>query len=236
MADAENDLNRLTEEQVDSFRRDGFVVVRRMIDLDQVKELLRDYERAVRGEIHVPKFGEIPEGVQVIQLASPSRHIPVWQEHAYFRNARAISRQLLGDDLDYFYDQIIFKPPRTPGETHWHQDAAYWTEGPANERAVTCWLSLGESFLENGGMQFVPGSHLGPVREHHPLMEDATIHNELATERVSDEVKVFASRLEPGDATFHHCRTLHYTGNNRSDVPRHGLVTHFAPKVNTETP
>jgi ectoine hydroxylase-related dioxygenase (phytanoyl-CoA dioxygenase family) len=223
-------LKPLTAQQIEEFHRNGFVIVPQLITPEEVQELLHDYERAVRGEIEVPNFGGANPESKVVQLAHPSRFIPGWQDHPYFQNARSAARQLLGDDEDYFYDQIIFKPPHTPGETHWHQDAGYWTAGPANTRALTCWLALGPAFPENGGMQFVSGSHLGPVREHHLLGEDATIANELATEP-EDTENVYRCHLEPGDASFHHCRTLHYTGSNHSDVPRHGLVTHFSPPV-----
>jgi ectoine hydroxylase-related dioxygenase (phytanoyl-CoA dioxygenase family) len=217
----------LTEQQREEFRRDGYTVVRGLITPAEVGELLRDYDRAVRGEFPLPRFEGVKPGTGVVQLAHPSQHLPGWRGHAYFRNALAAARELLGEDQGYFYDQIIFKPPHTPGETHWHQDAGYWSDGPANVRALTCWLSLGRAFPENGGMQFIPGSHLGPVLEHHALAGDATLANELATSPTGGEP--VACRLKPGDATFHHCRTLHYTGSNRSDVPRHGLVTHFKP-------
>jgi ectoine hydroxylase-related dioxygenase (phytanoyl-CoA dioxygenase family) len=77
-------------------------------------------------------------------------------------------------------------------------------------------------------MQFIPGSHLGSVQDHHSIAEKSDIANALATHAdVSQAVAIF---LEPGDASFHHCRTLHYTGSNQSDVPRHGLITHFIPQ------
>ena len=47
----------LSASQVSAFRRDGFVVVRGLIAW-QVSELLADYDRALRGEIEVPEFGD----------------------------------------------------------------------------------------------------------------------------------------------------------------------------------
>lgn len=221
-------MKHLTQQQTEDFWRDGLVVVKQLITPEQVQELLRDYERAVHGEIEVPTFSGTKPGTKVVQLANPSRYIAGWQQHAYFQNALDIARQLLGDDVEYFYDQIIFKPPHTPGETDWHQDASYWKEGPANERAVTCWLALGRAFRDNGGLQFIPGSHRGPVQEHHSIAEKSDIANALATQ--ADVSQAVACILEPGDASFHHCRTLHYAGDNHSDIPRHGLITHFRPQ------
>jgi len=220
---------QLIPSQIEEFHRNGFLVVRNLITSEEIEELLASYEKAVSGEIEVPTFGgDKPQG-GVVQLAHPSRHIPGWREHAYFKSALSISRQLLGEDLAYNYDQIIYKPAQTRGETHWHQDAAYWKGSEAEERGVTCWLSLGESFRENGGMQFVEGSHLSPLQEHFSIAAESQIANALATH--VDASQAVACTLRPGDASFHHCRTLHYTGHNESDVPRHGLITHFAPEA-----
>jgi len=218
-------MSPLTQDQVDAFHRDGFLVVRQLITPAQVEELRADYDSAVRGEIPVPEFEGTKQRGKVVQLSNPSRHIVGWQEHTYFQNARAVARQLLGDDLDYWYDQIIFKPPHAASPTDWHKDAGYWGERGA--RAVTCWLALSPAFLENGCMQFIPGSHLGAVQPHFDVSDRSEINNALAT--TADASQAVACPLAPGDASFHHCRTLHYTGGNQSDTPRHGLITHFFP-------
>ena len=44
----------LTQEQVDTFHRDGFVVVRQLIPSEMVAELAEDYDRATRDEFDVP--------------------------------------------------------------------------------------------------------------------------------------------------------------------------------------
>ena len=44
----------LTQEQVDTFHRDGFVVVRQLIPSEMVAELPEDYDRATRDEFDVP--------------------------------------------------------------------------------------------------------------------------------------------------------------------------------------
>lgn len=44
---------------------------------------------------------------------------------------------------------------------------------------------------------------------------------------LSKAVKV---TMSPGDVSFHHSRTLHYTSANEADTPRCGLVTHLKPQ------
>ena len=54
----------------------------------------------------------------------------------------AVGKQLLGDDIEYKYDQLIYKPPGNSVELLWHQDAGYGWPGKANHRSATCWLAL----------------------------------------------------------------------------------------------
>ena len=65
------------------------MVVKGLIDAGQVSELLADYDRALRGEIEVPAFGDRRVKGSMVQLANPSQHLPHWREHAYFRRALA---------------------------------------------------------------------------------------------------------------------------------------------------
>jgi ectoine hydroxylase-related dioxygenase (phytanoyl-CoA dioxygenase family) len=215
----------LSASQIEAFGRDGFVVVKGLIDAGQVRELLADYDRVLRGEIEVPAFGDRRVEGSMVQLANPSQHMAHWRDHAYFRRALAAARLLIGPDAAYQYDQLIMKPAHYPAETDWHQDAGYWQDRNGSDRAVTCWLALTPAWEENGGMQFIPGSHRGPIQEHFSIAERSEINGALAT--TTDNRKAVAVTLEPGDATFHHCRTLHYAGGNATGTPRYGVITHF---------
>ena len=215
----------LSASQVAAYQRDGFVIVKGLIDAGQVDELLADYQRVVRGEIEVPAFGDRRVKGAMVQLAHPSRHIPHWRTHAYFRFALDVARQLMGPATEYQYDQLIMKPPHYPAQTDWHQDAGYWQDRNGSDRAVTCWLALTPAWEENGGMQFIPGSHRGPIQEHVSIEQRSEINGALAT--TVDARSAVAVTLQPGDATFHHCRTLHYAGGNATATARYGVITHF---------
>ena len=216
---------RLSASHLAAYQRDGFVIVKGLIDARQVEELLADYQRVVRGEIEVPAFGDRRVKGSMVQLANPSRHLPHWRTHAYFRHALDVAEQLMGPATEYQYDQLIMKPAHYPAQTDWHQDAGYWQDRNGSDRAVTCWLALTPAWEENGGMQFIPGSHRGPIQEHVSIEQRSEINGALAT--TVDARSAVAVTLQPGDATFHHCRTLHYAGGNATATARYGVITHF---------
>jgi len=140
-------------------------------------------------------------------------------------NARAIAKQLLGEGTQDMGDHAIFKPARHGAATPWHQDEAYW--GPNLEyNTLSVWMPLQEATLENGCMQFIPGSHLLEVLPHHCINNDPRIHG-LEVDHVVDLANPTVCPLPPGGATFHLSRTLHYTAPNRSDTPRRAYIMGF---------
>ena len=76
--------------------------------------------------------------------------------------------------------------------------------------------------------EVAPDSALVTRLDTAPAAIGERLEQGLAT--FADADKAIAIPLAPGDATFHHCRTLHYAGGNLSDVPRYGLITHFFPQ------
>ncbi len=210
----------LEQEQIGEFKQQGFVVLRGLIPEEMVDELRAGYD--------VPGWKIAPD--RILQLGNPHKNIPRWRGHPYMRRIVAAARQLLGDDIEYRYDQLIFKPPHNTVELLWHQDAGYGWRGKANYRSGTCWLALSEVTTDMGGMQFVPGSHLEGIAEH----VDARHRNPInaALEVMVDENRAVQVEYGPGDATIHHGRTLHYTSGNSTGRPRRGLSTHLWPEPN----
>ncbi len=219
----------LSQTQIDAFHCDGFVLVRGLISASMAAQMSEDYDRAIGGGYSIPAWRESLGPDKILQLPNPSQNIPGWRDHVYLQRIIEVGKELLGDDLDYRYDQLIYKPPYNEVELLWHQDAGYHWPGAANYRSTTCWLALSRVTTAMGALQFIPGSHKQGIAEHH----DATYKNPIggALEVMVDASQAVAVEYEPGDATFHHSRTLHYTSGNQTASPRRGLSTHLWPPV-----
>ena len=226
-----NDVE-LAEEEKTRFHEDGFVVLREFIPADVLAELRAGYDAATRGDYDVDGWNQKIARGDILQLGMPNAHIPGWQGHPYLDRIVAVGKQLLGDDIEYKYDQLIYKPPGNSVELLWHQDAGYGWPGKANYRSATSWLALSAATEEMGSLHFLPGSHKEGIAEH----VDATYKNPVggALEVTVDESKSVVVEYGPGDASFHHGRTLHYSRGNSTDRPRRGLSTHLWPDPNEE--
>lgn len=222
--------SKLDQYQIDTFHQNGFIVVRNLIPVPMLEVLCTGYDNAINGQYPVDGWKHHLGQDRILQLGMPHTHIPLWNNHPYLALLVAVGKQLLGEDIEYKYDQLIYKPPHNPVELLWHQDAGYGWPGKANYRSLTCWLAFSSVTKAMGALQFIPGSHLTGIAKH----VDATHRNPIsgALEVTVDLAKAITVEYSPGDATFHHGRTLHYSSGNSTAQPRRGLSTHMWPDPN----
>ena len=157
------------------------------------------------------------------QILNPERYVPAFANTLLRANAVSVGRQLLGLQAEGGSAHCIFKPARVGAETPWHQDEAYWN--PALDyQSMSIWVPLQPATLDNGCMWFVPRSHHLEVLPHHHLNHDPRIHGLMLDDHQKYTANAVACPLPPGGATVHPGRTLHYTGPNRSDIPRRAYI------------
>ncbi len=219
-----------------AFERDGWVVLRGLLAPDELDALTRIAMRFLRREIPVAgrdfcdmtaDYERPLEQFSIVNVMLPRRYHPPLAGNVYERRAADVATQLCGPDMELDYDQFVAKPPgRADAVFHWHQDLAYWPVTP-DTRTASFWLALDVTDLDNGCVQFVPGSHAEPrLRPHAPLLGDRQrSHTLVATLR--DDDRPVPARLQPGDVSVHHERTLHGSGGNTSARWRRGYVVAF---------
>lgn len=130
---------------------------------------------------------------------------------------------LLGDDIDVFQSQFIFKNAGAWGQP-WHQDSYYF---PFDcQPQVGVWLAISEATLENGCLSVLPGSHRGPIHAHHPDLRPGANQGYL---EVLDQDFGAATPMvmEPGDLLVFHSYLLHRSVDNRSAGRRSAMVYHY---------
>lgn len=215
----------VTREERDRFHQDGYVHLPGVLSSEEVDEIAAVYDRFLRREIAVPgkDFNDMttgehatdPSGYAIVNVMLPRRYHPDWQNNIFEQRARSIAEQLCGEGMAIDFDQLLAKSPGKPEAIfHWHQDQAYWIETD-DRRTATCWLAVDDSTIENGCMQFLPGSHLEPLRPHRPLHEDRSRSHTLLTDlRDGDVMKPVPIRR--GDITVHNEGVLHGSGGNTS--------------------
>ncbi|MEY2400337.1 MAG: phytanoyl-CoA hydroxylase [Ilumatobacteraceae bacterium] len=233
----QGDSYLVSDSEKEAFRADGYVHLRGVLSQEETDEIEQVYERFLRREVDVPgkdfndmttgEHGTNPAGYAIVNVMVPRRYLPEWQGNIFERRAAAIAEQLCGEGMVIDFDQLLAKQPgRTDAVFGYHQDQAYWIDTD-DRRTATCWLAVDDSTIENGCMQFLPGSNREPVRPHHPLHEDRGKSHTLVTELRPGDVM----RLVPiarGDITVHSEGVLHGSGGNNSrDSWRRAYIVAF---------
>jgi ectoine hydroxylase-related dioxygenase (phytanoyl-CoA dioxygenase family) len=221
----------LTQEQIDFYQREGYLVLPSITTADELARLREIYdrlfaERAGRAEgnqFDLAGTDEEDQQATLPQILNPSRYAPELNDFLFKRNAKAIAVQLLGGECTVG-EHAILKPPRYGAATPWHQDEAYWNPD-LEYNSLSIWMPLQDVTEESGCMQFLPHSQHQGVLPHHPISNDPRIHG-LEVDHLDAE-QVVACPISAGGITIHHCRTLHYAGPNLSDEPRRAYIQVF---------
>jgi hypothetical protein len=238
--DGTTDSRPVSPDVVETFRRQGFLTLSNLTTLDEIRRIRTSVEALYARLAQLPRhlifdLGDAgaPEGAwQIPEINRVTVLDPALQHTLAFRRCRAIAECLLGGRVRYYWDHAIAKPPHNRSATVWHQDQAY-THADDPFKSVTFWIALQDVTPEMGCMQFIPGSHVGPLLPHHPRGHSGKAHA-LEAEGV-DGTAAVACPLRAGDATAHLPRTLHYTGPNTTAKPRLAWIVEFGRRPSLRT-
>ncbi len=127
---------------------------------------------------------------------------------------------LVGPGVRFDHSKMNIKTRGGQAAIDWHQDWAFYPH--TNDDLLAVGLYLGDCTLENGPLMVIPGSHRGPVFDHHHegLFVGSCSAGELGA--LPKDAVPLAGRA--GSITIHHVRTLHGSLENRSGRDRRLLL------------
>ncbi|MET8419234.1 chlorinating enzyme [Streptomyces sp. NPDC005134] len=161
----------LTPEEIEQFHRNGFIGP---FDLYEPEEMEKNL-RALRPKLLSDKkaiYGQSKTASGSTNLASYDRHLDVDFLAEHITKPEIVQRvsSLLGPDVLCWRSEFFPKYPGDEG-TDWHQADNFsnvagsknpqivWPEDAEFGGTITVWSAFTEASLENGCLQFIPGSH-----------------------------------------------------------------------------
>lgn len=214
----------LAPELVRRYEADGFVFPISVLTDDEVtrfREAYDAYEAGLGSEL-----ASVPARDRYVYFAETHAFLPWAFELATRRAVLEAVESLLGPDLLIWDSRWFTKRPGDPTYISWHQDGTYWSLDPPN--VCTAWIALSHSFVGNGAMQVVPGTHLGGQLPHVDTFDAANAlarGQEIAVD--VDEGDAVTLTLEPGEMSLHHIGVVHGSKPNLSDEARIGFAVRF---------
>ena len=207
--------SQVSQAQVDAFQSDGAVVLRQLLQPQEV-ELLK---QGIDENLAHPS----PRAKVASTRDDPGFFLEdfcCWQENPYYR--RVIFESALGEAgarlmqsrcARLYHDHMLTKEPGTRQRTPWHQDQPYYNI--AGRQNCSFWIPV-DPVDRAATLEFVGGSHLGPwLMPRSFLDQEAKWFPEGSLADLPDidsdrqRYRILGWALEPGDAVCFHMLTLH---------------------------
>ncbi len=231
---------RVTDQMVEHFQRDGALCIRQLLNADEIA-LLRD---GIEANLAAPsaraKVASRPD--------DPGRFFEDfcnWQDIPQFGRFIAetplalASRRLMGSStVRLYHDHVLVKEPGTRQRTPWHQDQPYYNID--GRQTISMWMPV-DPVPRRSTLEFLAGSHLGPWLMPRSFMDDqARWFPEGALEELPaidrETAPILGWPLEPGDAVFFNMLTLHCAGGVEGPHRRRVLSLRFVGDDVTHAP
>lgn len=210
--------SRLGAEQLESFRKQGYLLFRQPVfDDDQFRRLRVIFEE------HILTKG----GSRADELDTPHFEDARLLEFLLSDRVLDLVEGIVGPDIGLVSSHFICKEPEIGRPTPWHEDSAYWN-GQFSDytRIVTVRLALDRVDVENGCMQVIPGSHAGGFSEYEEL-ESPQAYTFARQIKGLDTSTAVALELEPNEASLHDSRIIHGATGNKSKRGRTGYTMRY---------
>jgi phytanoyl-CoA hydroxylase len=212
----------LTQEQIAFYHKNGYLGVEKVLSMQEISELRRvtdefvEKSRAVTTHTDVFDLepGHTPEQPRLRRLKAPALQHPVYGRILRHERILDIVAQLIGPAIRTNGNKLNMKSPEYGSPVEWHQDWAFYPQ--TNDDLLAVGVTFDDMLLENGCLLVIPGSHKGPVLDHH---QNGVFVGAVSDPNFTPE-HVVPIELKAGGISIHHVRTLHASAPNVSSRPR----------------
>lgn len=215
-------MKALTQEQVESYRHNGFLFPIPALTPAEIATCLAGLERL-----------EAELGCAVADADIK------WRSHAYahspwfndlIRHPRILDavEDVIGPDILVWTSTFFIKEPHSPTFAAWHQDGAYFGLQPKEQ--VCAWVALTDASREAGCMEHLSAQG-NPRLLHHAAKGMAHSINRAGQTIVEpfDESAPVAMALSAGEFSLHHELAVHRSAPNNASHRRVGIGLNYIP-------
>jgi len=216
---------------VDSYRRDGFLVIPNVLslaDVDRLRLVTDEFvERSCTATSHTEVFdledGHTSAAPRLRRIISPHRRHPVYAEMVRHPGIIAVLQALWGANIRFDESKLNMKSGGFGSPVEWHQDWAFYPH--TNDDLAAVGIMIDDVDNDNGPMLVLPRSHTGAIHDHHA---EGRFCGAIDIDRSKLDVSAAVPCLgRAGTITVHHVRLVHGSATNRSTRPRRFLLHQY---------
>lgn len=218
----------LTHNQKNEFLENGFVILKSFAQKNTCDDILKQAQKELDEKIapyetEQEYYNEVESSVTLRRLRQVYQRNDLFKSWMENQEILPILEDLLQDKVVLtlaHHNSIMTKQAKISTVTFWHQDRRYWNF--KNDDLISVWLCLDDEYLENGLLEFIPGSHKlnfekDQFDDNSNFLDEHPKNKELIKKRVHQN-------LYKGDVVLFHCKTLHHASKNMSNKNKISFV------------
>jgi ectoine hydroxylase len=221
----------ISPEQVQSYHRNGYVILRELFDHEEIGLLRRTAQEDRKLDELSYNRADGEGGVVRLTLWNHPGNT-IYGMFARCQRIVGTAEKLLEGEVYHYHSKMILKDAKVGGAWAWHQDYGYWYEnGVLFPLLTSVMIAVDPATRENGCLQVIKGSHLIGRIEHGKTGDQAGADLERVNEALR-RLELVYCEMNLGDAVFFHCNTLHRSDQNRSENSRWSLICCYNARRN----
>ena len=194
-----------------------------IIDLRRVTDEFVEKSREVteHNDVFDLEPGHSSESPRVRRIKNPAAQHIVYDQVRTYASIIDIVEQLVGPGVRSMGSKLNMKYPDFGSPVEWHQDWAFYPH--TNDDVLAVGVAIDDMSMENGGLMVIPGSHKGPIYDHH---QNGRFAGAVTDPNFTPDGAVPIT-VKAGGISIHHVRTLHGSAPNSSSKPRRLLLAAY---------
>ncbi|XP_067932298.1 phytanoyl-CoA dioxygenase, peroxisomal-like [Watersipora subatra] len=235
------DNSILTHNQREFYERNGYLVVKGLVSLEEIDTYRKHFEKICNGEIKVPNMVVMRDvAIAKSEFVAGEKAVTKIQDFPYYEPLFDYCRHpqivkyvecFCGPDIMAIHTMLINKPPDPGTKTSrhpMHQDLHYFPFRPA-DRIVCAWTAMEKVHRANGCLVVLPGTHTGTLKQHeYPQWEGGVNKLYHGIQDYDPSYPRAHLEMEKGDTVFFHPILIHGSGTNRTSGFRKAISGHYA--------
>jgi ectoine hydroxylase-related dioxygenase (phytanoyl-CoA dioxygenase family) len=214
----------LSDKQIAFYRDHGYLVLEGRIPLDELAPVRAALQRVVEGargldasdEVYDLEDSHRPDQPRVRRIKLPHTVDPAFDGLLRSEAILGPVRDLIGPSLRLNSSKLNLKSAGFGAAVEWHQDWAFYPH--TNDDILAVGVMLNDVGPDNGPLLVLPGSHRGPIHDHHA---DGRFCGAIDPDASGlDLGRAVALTGPAGSISLHHVRTVHGSDLNRSAADR----------------
>jgi ectoine hydroxylase-related dioxygenase (phytanoyl-CoA dioxygenase family) len=221
----------LSEKDVEFYNENGYLVVPNVLSEVEIARVSAAVDEVVDASRKVTEHTDVYDleddhsaaMPRVRRIKTPHKWHPAFSDLVAHEKILDVLDPLIGPGLRFDTSKLNIKDASGGSAVEWHQDWAFYPH--TNDDLCAVGIMIDDVDLDVGPLMVVPGSHRGPVYDHHVNGVFCGAINDPACD--GEYEKAVPVTGSAGSISIHHVRILHGSAQNMSPRPRRLLLHQY---------